>query len=275
MRSASRLEGVSINTVVKLLVDAGEACMDYNDKHVVGIKGHRRIECDEIWSFIYAKEKNVRFAIRPPRFAGTAWTYVGMDVESRMVVSYWLAKNRDFQASYEFMEDLAYRLEDRPQISTDGLKSYVRAVSEAFGKKADYAQVVKQHGRKVNPEYQEPVSTTFIEKWRIQGKPNMEVAGTSRVERGNLTMRTGIRRFTRDAIAFSKRASRHYDMLHLFFCYYNFVRPHQTLGTTPAVAMGLAKRPRSIRWIMKLIDKNAPTPEKPGPKVGSKNRPRS
>lgn len=274
MRSTSRAVGVSINTVVKLLKDAGEACMEYHDNHVCGIKGKRRIECDEIWSFVYAKEKNVRFAISPPRFAGTCWTYIGLDVETRMVVSYWLAGSRDFQETYEFMDDLAYRLGDRPQISTDGLIAYQGAVKEAFGKKADFAQVVKVHGKNKNPLYAKPEST-FIEKWRIQGKPDMDKAGTSYVERQNLTVRMSIRRFTRKTNAYSKRVERHLDMLSLFFLYYNFCRVHHSLGTTPAVAMGLAKRPRDLGWIVKLTDKAAPAPKKSGPKPGSRNKRRA
>ena len=200
MRAISRTVGVSINTVTKLLVDAGEACATYHDEHVRGIRGHRRIECDEIWSFVYAKERAVKHAKAAPDGAGDTWTFTAIDADSKLIVSYLVAGERDGETALAFMDDLRGRLDDRPQLTTDGLVAYLGAVEGAFGGDVDFAQVIKSYGKEPgedNERRYSPPSCTGIEKRRVEGSPDMRKANTSYVERQNLSMRMGMRRFTR------------------------------------------------------------------------------
>ena len=194
MRSISRTVGVSINTVTKLLVDAGEACAAYHDKAVRGIRGHRRVECDEIWSFVYAKERAVRHAKAAPDGAGDAWTFTAIDADAKLIVSYLVSGERDGESALAFMDDLRGRLDDRPQISTDGLSAYLGAVEGAFGGDVDFAQVIKAYGKEPGEDnerrYSPPVCTD-IEKRRIEGNPDLRKANTSYVERHNLTHADG------------------------------------------------------------------------------------
>ena len=276
MRSIERVAGASINTIGKLLIDAGNACSKHHDEHVRGIVGHRRIECDEIWSFVYAKARNVRRAKSAPKGAGDAWTWTALDADSKLIVSYLMSSERDGMAAIEFMDDLRARLEDRPQISTDGLSAYVEAVEGAFGGDVDFAQVIKEYGKLSTEDarrYSPPVCTS-IKKRRIEGDPDMKLANTSYVERSNLTMRMGMRRFTRLTNAYSKRTDRLIAALHLYFLHYNFCRVHKTLRVTPAMEAGIESTVRDTEWIIDLIDANAPKPNKPGPKPGTKYGPR-
>ena len=266
MRSISRTVGVSINTVTKLLVDAGDACAAYHDEMVRGIRGHRRIECDEIWSFVYAKERAVRHAKSAPEGAGDAWTFTAIDADSKLIVSYLVSGDRDGETALAFMDDLRGRIEDRPQISTDGLSAYVGAVEGAFGGDVDFAQVIKAYGKEPGEDnerrYSPPVCTD-IEKRRIEGNPDMRKANTSYVERHNLTMRMGMRRFTRLTNGFSKRVEKHIAMLSLYFVHYNFCRLHKTLKVTPAMEAGLTGELRDMELIVSLIDARAPKPKRP------------
>ena len=266
MRSISRTLGVSINTVTKMLVDAGEACAAYHDEAVRGIRGHRRVECDEIWSFAYAKERAVRHAKAAPEGAGDAWTFTAIDADAKLIVSYLVSGARDGESALAFMDDLRGRLDDSPQISTDGLSAYLGAVEGAFGGDVDFAQVIKAYGKEPGEDnerrYSPPVCTD-IEKRRIEGNPHLRKANTSYVERHNLTMRMGMRRFTRLTNGFSKRVEKHIAMLSLYFVHYNFCRIHKSLRVTPAMEAGLANELRDMEWIVGLIDARAPKPNRP------------
>ena len=266
MRSISRTVGVSINTVTKLLVDAGEACAEYHDEAVRGIRGRRRVECDEIWSFVYAKERAVRHAKAAPEGAGDAWTFTAIDADAKLIVLYLVSGERDGESALAFMDNLRGRLDDRPQISTDGLSAYVGSVEGAFGGDVDFAQVIKAYGKEPGEDnerrYSPPVCTD-IEKRRIEGNPDLRKANTSYVERHNLTMRMGMRRFTRLTNGFSKRVEKHIAMLGLYFVHYNFCRIHKTLKVTPAMEAGLTGELRDMEWIVSLIDARAPKPKRP------------
>ncbi len=273
MRSISRLEKVSINTVTKLLVDAGEACAAYHDEHVQNVES-RRVQCDEIWSFIYAKDKNVKKAKAAPRQAGDVWTWTALDADSKMILSYQIG-DRSGMTAMELMDDLRPRLANRVQLTTDGHKAYLEAVEGAFGGDVDYAMLIKLYGESADVQKRNsPGECIGIKKRPIEGRPKKEDISTSYVERSNLTMRMGMRRFTRLTNAFSKKLENHAHMCALFFLHYNFVRVHQTLRVTPAMEAGITDTLHDMEWIVGLIDARAPVPAKPGPKVGTKYRAR-
>lgn len=266
MRSISRVVGVSINTVTKMLVDAGEACGAYHDEHVRNVES-RRVQCDEIWSFCYAKQKNVAKAKAAPQVAGDVWTWTALDADSKLIVSY-LVGGRDSEYAIEFMDDVAGRLANRVQMTTDGHKAYLEAVEGAFGGDVDYAQLVKLYGSA--PEAKKgrysPAECTGIRKMRIEGNPAKEDVSTSYVERQNLTMRMSMRRFTRLTNGFSKKLENHIHMLALYFLHYNFCRQHKSLeGLSPAMAAGIDKELHDMEWIVGLIDARAPKPGPRGP----------
>ena len=277
MRSIERLTGASINTVKKLLSDAGEACAAHHHDNVRGIEGHRTIECDEIWAFVYAKQRNVPRAKAAPKDAGDVWTWTAIDADSKLIVSYLVATDREGDTALTVMDDLRLRLEDRPQINTDGLKGYIEAVEGAFGGDADFAQVIKQYGKEPGTDAERrysPAVCTKVEKRAIEGNPDMAKVNTSYVERQNLSMRMGMRRFTRLTNAFSKRIEQHAAMVALYALHYNFCRVHGTLKVTPAMEAGLCDTVRDLEWIVGLVDANAPKPSKPGPKPGTVYKPR-
>ena len=265
MRAITRLTGASLNTVAKLLTDAADAAAAYHDERVRGILGRRHIQCDEIWSFIYAKEARVKFAKAAPPEAGDTWTFTALDAASKLIVSY-LIGPRDGATALEFMDDLRTRIEDRPQISTDGLKAYRDAVDEAFGGDVDFAQIIKSYGKdeRADDRKYSPASCTGMEKVVVWGSPNLDTANTSYVERQNLTMRMGMRRFTRLTNAFSKRMDKHCAMLALYYYSYNHVKPHGSVRTkgnnriTPAMAAGIATRPATYEDLVAMIDARAP-----------------
>ena len=265
MRSITRIEGIGINTVARLIDAAGSAAAAYHDEHVRGITGHRWIECDEVWAFVYAKKKNVPAAKAAPENAGDAWTFSAIDVDSKMVISY-LVGNRDGESALELMDDLRSRLDDRPQISTDGLKAYVEAIEGAFGGDVDYAQVIKQYaspeGEGSDKRYSPP-KCTRIRKWIVEGNPDWEKISTSYIERSNLTLRMGNRRFTRLTNAFSKKIEKHSAMVSLFFLHYNFCRIHKSLRVTPAMEAGIETTVRDTKWIAELIAARSKKPNRP------------
>ena len=267
MRSITRITGVSINTVAKLLKDAGEAAAEYHHKTVRGIEGHRLVECDEIWAFVYAKERTVNRGTKAaPKMAGNAWTFTAIDAKSKLILSYLISGERDGQAALALMDDIRGRLEDRPQISTDGLASYIEAVEGAFGGDVDFAQVIKEYASSGNVDDERrysPATCTSVEKKRIEGNPDMAKANTSYVERHNLSMRMGMRRFTRLTNAFSKRIDKHAAMISLYALHFNFCRIHTTLRVTPAMEAGLDHTVRDCEWIVRLIDARAPKPNRP------------
>jgi len=216
MRAASRLADVSINTVTKLLVDAGFACARYHDEHVRNVKASR-VQCDETWSFCYAKQKNVKTAVSAPDYAGDVWTWTALDSENKLIISY-LVGGRDSGYALEFMDDIAARLANRVQLTTDGHKAYLEAVEDAFGGDIDYAQLIKLYGK--SPESSKglysPAECTGAYKKKVTGNPDYDYVSTSHTERMNLSIRMGNRRFTRLTNAFSKKIDNHLHMLSLY-----------------------------------------------------------
>ena len=264
MRSISRVVGVSINTVTKLLVDAGKACEEFHDKNVRNVNASR-VQCDEIWSFCYAKAKNVGSAKNAPGDAGDVWTWTALDSDSKMIVS-WLVGGRDAGYATEFMNDLKERLAHRVQLTTDGHRAYLDAVWDAFGNDVDYAQLVKMYGEAPNqgPERKySPSVCNSASKRPVEGNPDNAHISTSHVERHNLTMRMSMRRFTRLTNAFSKKLENHCHALALYFFYYNFVRIHKSLKVTPAMQAGVADHLFELSDILSLIDEK-PAPGKRG-----------
>jgi len=258
MRSISRMTGVSINTVSKLLVDAGEACAAYHDDAVRGVTS-KRVQCDEIWSFTYAKQKNVAAAKRQDLAYGDTWTWTAIDADSKLIISY-LVGGRDAEYANAFMADVGSRLANRVQLTTDGLKAYLEAVEGTFGADVDYAQLIKVYG--AAPESAKgrysPAECTGIKKIPIEGRPDIDHVSTSYVERQNLTMRMHMRRFTRLTNAFSKKFENHVHMVALYTVFYNFCKIHKTLRVTPAMEAGLSDTVRDFEWICELIDARAP-----------------
>lgn len=267
IRATARITDTSKNTVTKLLVEAGEACSRFHDEHVRGVKASR-IQCDEIWSFCYAKQKNVAGAKAAPEEAGDVWTWTAIDADSKLAVSY-LVGGRDSEYAMAFMDDLRARLANRVQLTTDGHKAYLEAVEGAFGGDVDYAQLVKMYGEapNVGPERKySPGVCNGARKRRVEGNPNKADVSTSYVERQNLTMRMCMRRFTRLTNAFSKKIENHAHAVALHFMYYNFCRQHASLKKlTPAMAAGVTDRLWDIEDIVKLVDDAAPEPKKRGP----------
>ncbi len=268
MRSISRVVGVSFNTVDKLLQDAGAACVAFHEETVRGVQA-KRVQCDEIWSFCYAKAKNLPSAKNAPFGAGDIWTWTALDADSKLIVS-WLVGGRDAEYANEFMQDVASRLANRVQLTTDGLHAYLDAVERAFGVDVDFAQLVKLYGQAPDAEkrYSPPVCVG-AKKETFNGRPAKRHISTSYVERQNLTMRMSMRRFTRLTNAFSKRIINHCHALALYFVWYNFVRIHTSLQVTPAMAAGVTDRLWEMEDIVVLIDAAAP---KLGPRGPYKKR---
>jgi IS1 family transposase len=253
LRAIVRLTGVSRTTLIKLLEDAGQAFSDYQDRVLVNLPC-KRVQADECWSFCYAKQKNVPTAKAAPQGAGDIWTWVGIDAESKLVAS-WYVGRRDSEAAMTFMDDLRFRLTNRVQLTSDGLRAYLEAVEGAFGGDVDYAQLVKLYGEA--PEGQRrysPAVCTGAIKMRIEGKPDPKHVSTSFVERNNLNMRMGNRRMTRLTNAFSKKAENHAHMMAIYFMHYNFVRIHQTLKVTPAMAAGVTPKLWEMLDMVKVLE---------------------
>jgi IS1 family transposase len=262
MRSISRVADVSINTVSGLLVAAGEACMAFHDENVRGVKA-KRIQCDEIWSFVYAKKKSVPAAKAAPEGAGDAWTWTALDADSKLIVSF-LVGNRDVECGHAFMQDVAERLANRVQLTTDAHKVYLDAVEDAFGGDIDYAKLVKIYGEgPASAGRYSPAECTGIKKERMMGNPDPKHISTSYVERQNLTLRMSARRFTRLTNAFSKKVENHAHMVALYTVWYNFVRMHKTLKCSPAMAAGLTTTLWEMEKIVELIDPRAAKPNHP------------
>lgn len=253
LRAASRIADCSINTVTKLLIDVGRACQRFHNE-TVGNLIVKRVECDEIWSFVYSKQKNV--PDKKIGEAGDVWTFVGIDCDTKLVVS-WLVGNRDLETASIFIEDLAYRINSRIQLSTDGLKVYVDAVRRTYGDDGiDYSQIIKHYSTEVEGERKySPAKCTSIHKNSIIGNPDPDYISTSLIERQNLTMRMHMRRFTRLTNAFSKKIENHCYAIALHFVYYNFSKIHKTLRVTPAMEAGLTKDLMEIEDIIQLVDR--------------------
>ena len=254
LRATSRLADVSINTVTKLLVEVGAACQRYHDEYVQNIKS-KRVQCDEIWSFVYGKDKNLPNNLRGRFGVGSIWTWVALDADSKLAIS-WLVGNRDAAYAHTFMQDVAARLSNRVQRTTDGLKAYLEAVGGAFGTEIDYAQLVKLYGPSIEGEHRySPAECTGAQKEKVTGSPKLKYISTSFVERQNLTMRMNMRRFTRLTNGFSKKVENHALAVALHFMYYNFVRIHKTLRVTPAMQAGITKKLWSVEDIARLLEK--------------------
>jgi len=254
MRSISRVCDVSINTVSKLLEDAGVVCAAFHDEHVRGVKA-KRVQVDEIWSFTYAKQTNVAGSKAAPESAGDTWTWTALEANTKLILSYFVG-GRDSNCAKWFMSDVASRLVTRVQLTSDGHKAYLDAVEGAFGSEVDYAQLVKLYG--ASPDSSKgrysPAECTGIKKTSIEGKPNPQHISTSFVERQNLTMRMGMRRFTRLTNAFSKKLENHVHALALYFVHYNWMRIHKTLHVTPAMAAGLTDKLMGWEDIIAIMD---------------------
>ncbi len=266
MRAAARIAGVSINTVSKLLVEAGQACAGHHDEAVREVQA-RRVQCDEIWAFCYAKEKNVALAKKAPAGAGDVWTWTAIDADSKMILAYEVG-DRSGETAIEFMDNLRARLANRVQLTTDGHRAYLEAVEGAFGGDVDYARLMKLYGaldagRSAARRYS-PAECTGLIKRKIEGNPDPADISTSYVERSNLSMRMGMRRFTRLTNAFSKKVENHLHMLALYFFHYNWCRSHKSLhGATPAMSAGLARSFMSLEELVDMIDARAPAPCRP------------
>ena len=264
IRAITRLTGVSKNTVAKLLVDAGKACADYHDANVRNVTV-ARVQVDEIWSFTYAKQKNVPTAKAAPNHAGDTWTWTAIDADSKMILSY-LVGSRDAEYAVEFIQDLADRVANRFQLTSDGLSAYIGAVEDAFGDDIDFAQLVKVYGNAPGaPGRYSPPECIGSQHRRIRGRPDIAHVSTSYVERANLTMRMHMRRFTRLTNAFSKKVENHAHAVALHMMYYNFVRIHKTLRVTPAMAAGVSDRLWEIADIAKLVEGTEVPPKVRGP----------
>jgi IS1 family transposase len=226
IRAIARMTNASKNTIVKLLADAGNACSEYQDRTLVNLPC-KRIQADEIWSFVYAKQKNVPEEKRGQFGYGDVWTWTALCADTKLVPS-WYVGTRDADAAYRFMSDLASRLANRVQLTTDGHHAYLSAVDAAFDRAIDYAMLVKQYGIAPDAERRySPAICLGAERTVIRGRPDPEHINTSYVERQNLSMRMGIRRFTRLTNAFSKKLENHIHALSIYFMHYNFVRIHQ------------------------------------------------
>ena len=262
MQSTARVCDVAFNSVVKLLEDAGRACEAFHDATVRNVTS-KRVQCDEIWSFVYAKQRNVATAKAAPEGAGDIWTWTALDADSKLIISYQVG-GRDGGYAHEFMQDVASRLANRVQLTTDGLRAYLDAVEDAFGSAIDYAMLVKIYGETPHPAGRySPAECIGAEQRRVEGRPDPAHVSTSYIERQNLTMRMQMRRFTRLTNAFSKKAENHYHMVCLYTVWYNFVKMHKTLRCTPAMAAGLSPTLWTLDDIVKLIDARAEAPKRP------------
>jgi IS1 family transposase len=255
LRSITRLTGQSINTVTKLLVDVGIACADYQDKTLRNLTC-KKVQCDEIWAFCYAKEKNVP-ADKQGKFGyGDVWTWTAIDADTKLVPSF-MVGNRDARSAKMFIEDLAGRLKSRIQLTTDGLKVYLTAVEDAFGSEIDNAMLIKTYAASQEETRYSPAVCTSCDPVRVMGGPDPRYISTSYVERQNLTMRMSMRRFTRLTNGFSKKVENHAYQVALHFMHYNFARIHKTLRVTPAMEAGVSDHVWSLEEIAALIP--APT----------------
>ncbi len=251
LRATSRLADVSINTVTKLLTEIGSACADYQDRTLRNLRC-KRIQCDEIWAFVYAKEKNVPEEKKGHFGFGDVWTWTAIDADTKLVPSF-LIGTRNARSAAMFIDDLKSRLANRVQLTTDGHKAYLTAVEDAFGADVDYAMLQKIYESTQEETRYSPAKCVGCEVKKIQGNPDPDHISTSYVERQNLTMRMGMRRFTRLTNAFSKKVENHAYQVALHFMYYNFCRIHRTLRVTPAMEAGVQDHVWSLNEITALL----------------------
>ncbi|HTQ15432.1 MAG TPA: IS1 family transposase [Rhizomicrobium sp.] len=266
MRSIERVAGVSINTVSKLLVEAGQCAERFHDRTVRGLQTEQ-LQADEIWSFCYSKRANVPTNKNQNADAGDIWTFTGLDKHSKVIVS-WLAGDRTSEMAEHFLHDCQTRIDsDHVQITTDAWRGYESAVQKIFGRGNSYAQQVKEYSNNLDSgpaKKYSPGKCVSCEKTGMFGNPDMREVSTSHVERQNLTMRMSMRRFTRLTNAFSKKFDNHCYALALYFVHYNFCRIHKTLRVTPAMQAGIAKELMSMADLCAMMDAENP-PKKRGP----------
>ena len=255
LRSISRVLGISVNTVTKLLVDAGGTCAHLHDEMVRGIQA-KRVQCDEIWAFCYAKRRNAPY-VSPgaPIGVGDVCNWTAIDRDTRLIISWHTSLTREFKDASAFMEDLRDRIEGVPQVSTDGLHAYVEAVERAFGSEVEFGQLVKTYSRNLPDDRRySPARYSGSIRTSVIGKPDPREISTSIIERHNLTTRMSVRRYTRLSNAFSKKLENHNHALALYFFWYNWMRPHGNLnGETPAMAANLTLAPRTWQWLLQRL----------------------
>jgi IS1 family transposase len=253
LRAITRITGISKNTAAKLLEDAGEAFSDYQDRTLRNLTC-KRLQVDEVWAFVYAKAKNVAGAKTAPKGAGDCWTWLAIDADTKLIPSFYIG-SRDTDAAKLFIGDLASRLANRVQLSSDGHKPYLEAVEKSFGADIDYAMLIKHYDAPVGAigRYS-PGECTGTELRRVEGRPDPAHVSTSYVERANLTIRMGSRRFTRLTNGFSKKVENHEHSVAIHTMHYNFVRIHQTLRCTPAMAAGVTTKLWELTDMVKVLE---------------------
>lgn len=254
IRATSRIAGVARNTTDKLLVELGAACEEYQDREMRDLSC-KRIQVDECWAFCYCKQKRVTPEIMERQIAGDIWTWAAVDADTKLVPCWCLGK-RDKETAELFVSDLAARLADRVQLTTDGLHAYFNAVIDAFGEEINYAQLVKVYQQDSEGQRRYSPECVTCDRVALIGDPDSIHVSTSYIERQNLTMRMGMRRFTRLSYAFSKKLENHAAAVALHMMHYNFVRVHQILKTTPAVASGIANHVWGVEEIVSLLHSN-------------------
>ena len=255
LRSITRTTKVNINTVYRLLVDAGEVCQVYHDEVVRGLTP-RYVEADELWCYVYAKAAHLPTALAAPPNAGDTWTWTAIDAETKLMIT-WYSGSRGLDAALPFFRDLKRRIAPghRFQLTTDRHGPYGVAIPGVFGVEAvDYAQIRKRPREERLPAGGSRATVKQVDRKPRLGTPNPEKVSTSYVERQNLSIRMGLKRFTRSTNAASKKLDRHRHALSLYFTYHNFCREHLSLSTTPAVASGLATAPQPVEWLVQLVD---------------------
>jgi IS1 family transposase len=253
IRSTVRMTGASKNTIAKLLVELGTACAEYLNKSLVKLPC-KRIQVDEIWSFVGAKQKNVTPEMTAKGACGDAWTFVAIDADTKLVIS-WMIGARDAGIATQFLKDVSRRLSNRVQLTTDGHNMYLKAVADTmFEDGVDFAQLVKYYGNTPDGQTRySPAQCMGAKREAVCGSPDPKHVSTSYIERQNLTMRMGMRRFTRLTNAFSKKIENHVAMIALHYMYYNFARIHQTLRVTPAMESGISNHTWTIEEIVGLL----------------------
>jgi IS1 family transposase len=256
INATCRMLGVGKHTVLRLLEDAGCACASYHDVMVRGLRS-KCVQCDEIWAFVYGKDKNMTME-QVQAGAGSVWTWTAIDADSKLIITYMLG-DRGAGTAYAFMRDLASRLETRIQLTTDGHRVYAEAVENAFGSEIDYAMLVKLYGASNEGESRySPATCIGCRTGVLSGNPDPKYVSTSYVERQNLSMRMGMRRFTRLTNGFSKKFENHGHQVALYFFHYNFCRVHKTLRVTPAMEAGLTDHVWTLEELCALLPEKKP-----------------
>jgi transposase-like protein len=253
VNSTVRMTGISKPTILKLVKDFGDVCQKFHDQYVFGLKT-KRVQCDELWAFCHCKQGNIRPELQKAVGIGDVWTWSAIDADAKLMIS-WHVGERDTHAAHKFLQDVANRIDNRVQVTSDGFQSYVNSVCNAFNDEVDYAQLIKVYGTGFNEGHARysPPDCVATKKKTIIGNPDAKHVSTSYVERSNLTARMGMRRYTRLTNGFSKKFENHVAMTAIFYTYYNWCRIHQTLRVTPAMASGLTTKLWEIDDLVALM----------------------